>query len=77
MLGKGAYGVVLGCTEKSTRDRFACKSVDVKALLKTRDGPNIERRLRNEIAIMSYLAGESAMRNDASHAAGLCLLGRA
>ena len=45
--------------------------------MRTNDGGAVLARLRNEIAIMSYLAGESAMRNDASHAAGLCLLGRA
>ena len=56
-LGKGAYGVVLNCTEVATNARFACKCVDVKALVKTRDGPNIERRLRNEISVMSYLVG--------------------
>jgi len=31
--------------------------VDVKALSKTRDGHNTVSRLRNEIAVMSYLAG--------------------
>ena len=40
--------------------RYACKTVDIKALQKTPDGPNTVSRLRNEIAIMSYLAGESA-----------------
>ena len=69
MLGRGAYGTVLGCTEKATRARYACKSVNVAALLKTHDGANIERRLRNEIGIMSYLAGESAKRNNASRLA--------
>ena len=58
LLGQGSYGIVLGCVEKETRARFACKSVDIKALLASRDGANIERRLWNEIGIMSYLAGE-------------------
>ena len=56
-LGKGAFGVVLNCTEVATKARFACKCVDVKALMATRDGANIERRLRNEISVMSYLVG--------------------
>ena len=58
LIGEGANGVVMTCTEKATQARFACKAVNVGALLLTRDGPNIHRRLRNEIGIMSYLAGE-------------------
>ena len=56
-LGKGAYGYVLGCVNRITKKRYACKTIDVKSLLLTRDGPNILGRLRNEITIMSYLAG--------------------
>ena len=56
-LGRGAYGVVIGCIERSTGEHLACKALDVTALLKTRDGPNIYRRLRAEIGVMSYLAG--------------------
>ena len=55
-LGKGAYGHVLGCVNLVTKQRYACKTVDVAALL-ANDGPNVVRRLRNEIGIMSYLAG--------------------
>ena len=40
----------------------ACKTIDVKALRKTPDGPNIVGRLRNEIGIMSYLAGHPNVR---------------
>ena len=65
LLGRGAYGTVLGCTNKTTRVRYACKSVNITALLKTHDGANVERRLRNEIGVMSYLAGESAKKNEA------------
>ena len=57
LLGKGAYGLVLGAVERTTKTRCACKSLDVKSLLKTRDGPNIIARLRNEIGVMGYLAG--------------------
>ena len=57
MLGKGAYGCVLGCVERDTKQRFACKSVSIKALLKTRDGPNIVGRLKNEVAVMAHLNG--------------------
>ena len=60
LIGKGAYGTVIGCTNKTTQVRYACKSVNVAALLKSRDGANVERRLRTEINIMSYLAGESS-----------------
>ena len=56
LLGKGAYGQVIGCTNLNTKQRFACKSVDVASLL-ANDGPNVVRRLRNEIGVMSYLAG--------------------
>ena len=57
LLGKGAYGCVIGCVDKATKTRWACKSIDVRALLKTKDGPNVIGRLRNEIGVMSYLAG--------------------
>ena len=60
LIGRGAYGTVIVCTKKETQVRYACKSVNVVALLKSRDGANIERRLRSEINIMSYLAGESS-----------------
>ena len=56
-LGKGAYGYVLGCVHRGTQQRFACKTIDIKSLLLTRDGPNILARLRTEITVMSYLAG--------------------
>ena len=56
-LGKGAFGEVMSCTEMETRTCFACKCVDVQALSKTREGPNIKEHLRNEISIMSYLNG--------------------
>ena len=49
-MGKGAYGYVLGCVHRESKKRFACKTIDVKALLTTRDGPNILGRLKNEIA---------------------------
>ena len=57
VIGTGAYGIVIGCTEVTTGARYACKSVDVMRLLDTADGPNVAGRLRNEVAIMSYLAG--------------------
>ena len=57
LLGKGAYGHVIGCVDLVTQQRYACKSVDVAALRGASDGPNIVRRLRNEIGVMSYLAG--------------------
>ena len=56
-LGRGAYGLVLCCLEKATGQHVACKAVDVIALLQTRDGPNIIRRLKAEVGVMSYLAG--------------------
>ena len=49
--------MVLNCTEVATKDCFACKCVDVKALKTTRDGDNVERGLRDEISIMAYLNG--------------------
>ena len=57
VIGKGAYGFVIDCVKKNNGEHLACKSVDVDELLKTRDGPNIIARLRNEIGTMSYLAG--------------------
>ena len=51
------FGIVLGCVDKSTRTRFACKSIDIDALLRTKDGKNAIERVRNEVSIMSYLAG--------------------
>ena len=57
MLGYGAYGEVVACMEKITRRVNACKIMSPSRLLKTVDGPNIIKRLQNEIACMSYLAG--------------------
>lgn len=57
MLGRGAYGTVLACMEKSTRRVHACKIIKPSVLLRTADGPNAIGRLQNEIASMSYLAG--------------------
>ena len=56
-LGRGAYGVVVGCVHLTSKIRYACKSVDFRTLLKTSDGINVARRLRNEIGIMGSLAG--------------------
>jgi len=56
-LGHGAYGTVLACTERTSGRRLACKVVDVHRLLATEDGPNVVGRLRNEINVMSFLAG--------------------
>ena len=55
LLGKGSFGFVLGCTDRSTNVRYACKSIDAVGLL--RDGHHVVSRLRNEIGVMSYLAG--------------------
>ena len=58
LLGQGAFGTVFECTERAdARRHFACKIIHVKKLLATRDGPNVVGRIRNEVAIMSYLAG--------------------
>ena len=57
LLGKGSFGFVLGCVDRSTHVRYACKSIDVEVLLTGRDGRNVVRRLRNEIGVMSYLTG--------------------
>lgn len=60
VLGRGAYGVVVGCTEIPTGAHYACKSIDVKRLRENADGgANVVRGLRNEIAVMAYLAGHS------------------
>ena len=56
-LGQGSWGTVLGVTDRATNKRFACKSIDVKSRLRTSDGPHLLDRLRNEISVMSYLAG--------------------
>ena len=61
-LGHGAFGIVLGCIDRSTKERFACKSISVAALLQTSDGPNTIGRIRNEISIMSYLVGHPNVR---------------
>ena len=61
-LGRGGYGLVLGAVDRISQVRFACKSINVAELLETRDGPNTLGRLRNEIAIMSYLAGHPHVR---------------
>ena len=62
VLGRGAFGVVIGCVDRTTRERFACKSLNVAELLESRDGPHAVRRLRNEINIMSYLVGHPHVR---------------
>ena len=61
-LGRGAFGVVFGCIDRATKERFACKSIGVAALLQTSDGPNAVGRIRNEISIMSSLAGHPNVR---------------
>ena len=67
VIGRGGYGLVLGTVDRNTRDRFACKSIFVTELLNSADGPNIVRRLRNEISIMSHLAGHPNVREGTWH----------
>ena len=57
LVGRGADGCVLRCTNRETQAEWACKVIDVASLLQSRDGPNILNRLRNELSIMLYLAG--------------------
>ena len=58
------FGIVLGCVDKSTRTRFACKSIDIDALLRTRDGQNVIGLVRNEVTVMSHLAGHPNVRSN-------------
>ena len=62
VIGRGGYGLVLGAVDRNTKGRYACKSIFVTELLKTPDGPNIIVRIRNEISVMSYLAGHPHVR---------------
>lgn len=56
-LGTGAYGIVVGCVDKLTFERFACKTIDLRRLHLASDKTAHVKRLRQEIAIMAHLAG--------------------
>ncbi|KAF3631720.1 calcium-dependent protein kinase isoform X1 [Capsicum chacoense] len=54
-LGRGQYGVIYLCTENSTRQHYACKSVLKRKLVCRKDREDIKR----EIQIMQHLSGQS------------------
>ena len=62
IIGRGVYGMVVECVNCVTKERYACKSINVTELLQTADGPNIVGRLCNEVNVMSYLAGHPNVR---------------
>ena len=66
-MGKGAYGYVFGAVDRANGDRLAVKSVDVLALLNTRDRRNSIGRLQKEVAVQSYLTGHPNVRAWARH----------
>ena len=56
-LGRGPCGPVLRCVDTRTQRQHAGKAVDAAALLKTGEGARALRRLHNDIAVTTYLAG--------------------
>ncbi|KAK4763063.1 hypothetical protein SAY86_008831 [Trapa natans] len=50
-LGRGEFGITYLCTEKSTADKFACKSISKKKLRTAVDIQDVRR----EVAIMKHL----------------------
>ena len=57
ILGTGAFSVVVECTDTTTDETYACKIIPVQALMATADGPSLVGRVRNELAVLTYLAG--------------------
>ncbi|MCD7473351.1 Calcium-dependent protein kinase 21 [Datura stramonium] len=53
-LGRGQYGVIYLCTENSTRQPYACKSILKRKLVTKKDREDIKR----EIQIMQHLSGQ-------------------
>lgn len=53
-LGRGQYGVIYLCTENSTRQHYACKSILKRKLVCKKDREDIKR----EIQIMQHLSGQ-------------------
>ncbi|KAJ8550203.1 hypothetical protein K7X08_033910 [Anisodus acutangulus] len=53
-LGRGQYGVIYLCTENSTRQPYACKSILKRKLVSKKDKDDI----RKEIQIMQHLSGQ-------------------
>ncbi|KAJ8762225.1 hypothetical protein K2173_007381 [Erythroxylum novogranatense] len=53
-LGRGQFGVTYLCTEKSTGNKYACKSISKHKLVDQRDIEDVRR----EILIMQHLTGQ-------------------
>ncbi|PSS31221.1 Calcium-dependent protein kinase [Actinidia chinensis var. chinensis] len=53
-LGRGQFGITYLCTEKSTKLKYACKSISMRKLVTNKDIENVRR----EIAILQHLSGQ-------------------
>ncbi|XP_055805522.1 calcium-dependent protein kinase-like [Solanum dulcamara] len=53
-LGRGQYGVIYLCTESSTRQHYACKSILKRKLVSKKEREDIKR----EIQMMQHLSGQ-------------------
>lgn len=54
-LGRGQFGVTYLCTENSTGNKYACKSISKRKLVTKNDKEDIKR----EIQIMQHLSGQA------------------
>ncbi|XP_057470102.1 calcium-dependent protein kinase 29-like [Actinidia eriantha] len=53
-LGRGQFGITYLCTEKSTKLKYACKSISRRKLVTDKDIEDVRR----EIAIMQHMSGQ-------------------